>query len=438
MHIYDLIMKKRDGESLTPAEIEYLISGYTDGEIHDYQMAAFCMAVYFKGMSKTETAALTMAMADSGMRYNLQNIKGIPIDKHSTGGVGDTTTLVVAPLVASCGVPVAKMSGRGLGHTGGTIDKLESIPLFNPQVSEATFIRQVNEVNLAIISQSDTIAPADQKLYSLRDVTATVDSIPLIASSIMSKKIASGASGFVLDVKVGVGAFMKSLDQATILGKTMVEIGKSINKPTVALITNMDEPLGNMVGNALEIQEAILTLSEEGPDDLTELSLRLGAEMLVLSGHSLNPESAYELLQKKLKTKAGLNKLQEMIKYQGGDTKVITAPDLLLPQAKYKTLVKSNITGYVDSINSHGIGNFTMGLGAGRKTKTDKIDLSAGVELKKKRGDYVKAGETLVVVHSNDPITQNSTEQVKACYLFSENPPQPLKLIYEKISSNDV
>lgn len=431
----DLILKKRNGDILTDSEIEFIVSGYTNKEIPDYQMAAFCMAVYFQGMSSAETTALTLAMSNSGMRYNLEAIDGIPIDKHSTGGVGDTTTLIVAPLVASCGVPIAKMSGRGLGHTGGTIDKLESIPNFNLQMSQAEFIKQVNEINLAIISQSNTIAPADQSLYALRDVTATVDSIPLIASSIMSKKIASGASGFVLDVKAGIGAFMNTVEDATELATTMVDIGELVKRPTVALITNMDQPLGNAIGNALEVQEAIEILSGSGSDDLQELSLRLGAEMLVLAGHSSNIETAYNMLVKQLKSGAGLQKFGEMIKYQSGDIRVIENPDLLA-QAKYKTEVKSNSDGYIESVNPLELGRFSMALGAGRATKESKIDLSVGIKLKKKRGSYVKNGDTLAIIHSNEPLNDHQLQQVRDCYKFSQDSPKPHELIHKRIVSN--
>ena len=297
MDMYDLILKKRGGGELDTEEIKFLVENYTQGLIPDYQMAAFCMAVYFQGMSQRETADMALAMASSGMQYDLSSISGTIIDKHSTGGVGDTTTLIVAPLVASCGVPVAKMSGRGLGHTGGTIDKLESIPGFTCELMPDQFIDQVNSIKIGIISQSATIAPADKLLYALRDVTATVDSIPLIASSIMSKKIAAGADGFVLDVKTGNGAFMREREQAVSLAKAMVSIGKEAGKPTVALITDMDQPLGYTIGNALEVKEAIQTLAGEGAWDLTELCLRIGAEMLVLAGHSARPEDAYQVLQ---------------------------------------------------------------------------------------------------------------------------------------------
>ncbi|NMB39222.1 MAG: pyrimidine-nucleoside phosphorylase [Firmicutes bacterium] len=436
MRAYDLIMKKRNGNPLTTAEIQFLISEYTKGNIADYQMAAFCMAVYFQGMDYRETADFTMAMANSGRWYDLSKIKGKIIDKHSTGGVGDTTTLIVTPLVASCGVPVAKMSGRGLGHTGGTIDKLESIPGFNTEVSPEDFIDQVNQINICIMSQSDFTAPADKKLYSLRDVTATVDSIPLIASSIMSKKLAAGAHGFVLDVKTGNGAFMRQLDEAVELAKTMTAIGKQVGKPTTALITNMDQPLGFMIGNSLEVKEAIKTLAGSGPQDLTELCLLLGAEMLVLADYTANVNEAYKLLKKKLKSKEGLVKLAEFVAYQGGNPKVIDEPSLL-PQAEFKTVVKSQKSGYVSSIDTLKIGNIAMSLGAGRQTKTDIIDVSVGIELKRKVGDYTAFEQPLAVIHSNKPIKLEGNALLE-CYKINPSPPLKQKLIYKKITTLDV
>lgn len=436
MRAYDLIMKKRNGNPLTTAEIQFLISEYTKETLTDYQMAAFCMAVYFQGMNHRETADFTISMANSGIQYDLSTIEGRIIDKHSTGGVGDTTTLVVAPLVASCGVPVAKMSGRGLGHTGGTVDKLESIPGFSPEVSKKDFINQVKQINICIMSQSSFIAPADKKLYALRDVTATVDSIPLIASSIMSKKLAAGAHGFVLDVKTGNGAFMQRLDEAVELAKTMTAIGKQVGKPTTALITNMDQPLGFMIGNSLEVEEAIKTLAGSGPHDLTELCLILGAEMLVMAEHTPNINEAYKLLKKKLQAKEGLVKLAEFIAYQGGDTKVIDNPGLL-PQAKFQTVVKSRHSGYVTSIDALKIGNIAMSLGAGRQTKTDIIDLSVGIELKKKVGDYTALEQPLAIIHSNKPLKLEG-EQLLACFQINPSPPIIPKLVHKKITVLDV
>ncbi len=436
MRAYDLILKKRNGGELTTAEIEFLISGYTAGEIADYQMAALCMAIYFQGMSIRETADLTMAMAYSGDVNDLSGIEGTVIDKHSTGGVGDTTTLIVAPLVASCGVPVAKMSGRGLGHTGGTIDKLESIPGFQTEISQTEFVQQVNQIKLGLIAQTEALVPADKQLYALRDVTATVDSIPLIAASIMSKKIASGADGFVLDVKTGRGALMQNYAQSEVLAKTMVAIGKKVGKPTVALITDMDQPLGYAVGNALEVKEAISVLSGQGAADLTDLCLHLGAEMLVLAGHSPNQESGYKVVEQKLKSKAGLEKFRELISWQGGDPRVVD--DLsLLPQASYQTEVRSRQSGYVSSIDALKIGSIAMQLGAGRKTKNSSIDLGVGIELKAKVGGYVERDQPLAVIHSNQPL-QQEPQLVLNAFSISQARPQQRPLIWAKITEADV
>ena len=436
MRAYDLILKKRNGGELTTAEIEFLISGYTAGEIADYQMAALCMAIYFQGMSIRDTADLTMAMAYSGDVNDLSGIEGTVIDKHSTGGVGDTTTLIVAPLVASCGVPVAKMSGRGLGHTGGTIDKLESIPGFQTEISQTEFVQQVNQIKLGLIAQTEALVPADKQLYALRDVTATVDSIPLIAASIMSKKIASGADGFVLDVKTGRGALMQNYAQSEVLAKTMVAIGKKVGKPTVALITDMDQPLGYAVGNALEVKEAISVLSGQGAADLTDLCLHLGAEMLVLAGHSPNQESGYKVVEQKLKSKAGLEKFRELISWQGGDPRVVD--DLsLLPQASYQTEVRSRQSGYVSSIDALKIGSIAMQLGAGRKTKNSSIDLGVGIELKAKVGGYVERDQPLAVIHSNQPL-QQEPQLVLNAFSISQARPQQRPLIWAKITEADV
>lgn len=394
------------------------------------------MAIYFQGMSIRETADLTMAMAYSGDVNDLSGIEGTVIDKHSTGGVGDTTTLIVAPLVASCGVPVAKMSGRGLGHTGGTIDKLESIPGFQTEISQTEFVQQVNQIKLGLIAQTEALVPADKQLYALRDVTATVDSIPLIAASIMSKKIASGADGFVLDVKTGRGALMQNYAQSEVLAKTMVAIGKKVGKPTVALITDMDQPLGYAVGNALEVKEAISVLSGQGAADLTDLCLHLGAEMLVLAGHSPNQESGYKVVEQKLKSKAGLEKFRELISWQGGDPRVVD--DLsLLPQASYQTEVRSRQSGYVSSIDALKIGSIAMQLGAGRKTKNSSIDLGVGIELKAKVGGYVERDQPLAVIHSNQPL-QQEPQLVLNAFSISQARPQQRPLIWAKITEADV
>lgn len=436
MRVSEIITKKRDGLALSQAEIEYIITGYTHDEIPDYQISALLMAIVFRGMTAPEIAALTLAMANSGEQIDLSAINGIKIDKHSTGGVGDTTTLVVAPLVASCGVPIAKMSGRGLGHTGGTIDKLESIPGFKVERTQAEFIQQVNEIGLCLMGQSQEIAPADKKLYALRDVTATVESIPLIASSIMSKKIAAGADGFVLDVKFGKGAFMDTSEDATNLATTMVEIGKLVNKPTITMITSMNQPLGMMIGNALEMQEAIQTLAGEGPEDLIELCLELGSQMLVLAQRCVNTSEARKLLETQLNSGSGLKKLAEMIAYQGGNPEVVT--DLsLLGNAGYQTEITSHKTGYIEEIDAHQIGELAMKLGAGRETKASIIDLNVGIELKAKCGDYLKQGQPLAIIHSNRELITEGTE-LQACYTFSPHIIARPQLIEKKISSFNV
>lgn len=432
MQVYDLIVKTRNGHGLSKSEINYLIDNYTRGNIPDYQMAAWCMAIFFQGMKPAEVTDLTMAMANSGVSYDLRSINGTKIDKHSTGGVGDTTTLIVAPLVASCNIPVAKMSGKGLGHTGGTLDKLASIPGFNYELTQEQFIKQVNQIKLALIGQTSQVAPADKKLYGLRDVTATVDSLPLIASSIMSKKLATGADGFVLDVKAGSGGFMKNVSEAIELAKIMVTIGKHTHKPTVALVTNMDQPLGYMIGNALEIKEAILTLAGEGPEDLQELCLELASEMLILAGYSQDYSQARQVLLKKFKSKEALAKLGEMIAFQGGDARVIQDFSLL-PVAPVKGEVLSSNSGFVNHVDALALGKVTMMLGAGRETQESKIDLGVGIELKKKVGDFVKEKEVLAVVHSNAK-NQAVEEQVLNAFNIKPTAPADICLVYKKIT----
>lgn len=400
MRAVDLIRKKRDGQELTGEEIAFLVQGYSDGLIPDYQMSAWAMAVYYQGMSARETADLTMAMAASGDTIDLSSIHGVKVDKHSTGGVGDKTTVVLGPLVAAAGVPVAKMSGRGLGHTGGTIDKLEAISGFSVELGKEQFFRQVNEIGLAVVGQSGNMTPADKKLYALRDVTATVDSIPLIASSVMSKKIAAGADAIVLDVKTGSGAFMKTLEDSIRLAKAMVDIGTQVGRRTVAVISDMDQPLGHAIGNALEIKEAVATLRGEGPADLEEVCLILASHMLILGGKAADEEEAKAILMAQLDSGEALNKLKRMVAAQGGDMEQIENPELL-PVAELKVGVKAESGGYVDSIQAEEIGIAAMMLGAGRETKDSVIDLAAGVELRKKIGDPVKAGETLAVLHLN-------------------------------------
>lgn len=401
MRVVDLIVKKRNGLALTGEEIAALIKGYTAGNVTDYQMAAFCMAVYFQGMDLEETSHLTMTMANSGDTVDLSEIPGIKVDKHSTGGVGDTVSLILGPLVAAAGVPVAKMSGRGLGHTGGTIDKLESIPGFTATLGREEFIKQVNNLHLAVVGQSGNLVPADKKLYALRDVTGTVDSLPLIASSIMSKKIAAGCQAMVLDVKAGSGAFMKNVNDSIKLAETMVSIGKKVGRETVAVVSQMDEPLGNAIGNALEVEEAILTLQGHRPGPLRDLSLLLGAYMLKLGKKVNTLEEGHELLTKLLDSGEVLQKLAQMIEAQGGNPEVIN--DLsLLPQARWKKEITSWKDGYVKIKDAQNLGLAAMLLGAGRETKESTIDLAVGLKLHQKTGAQVKKGQPLVTLYYND------------------------------------
>lgn len=409
--MYDIIEKKRDGFALTEAEINHFISGYVKGDIPDYQVSALLMAIYFQGMTLEESAALTMAMVASGKRIDLSAIDGIKVDKHSTGGVGDTTTIVLAPLVASLGVPVAKMSGRGLGHTGGTLDKLEAIEGFHVEITNEKFMELVNKNKIAVIGQSDELAPADKLLYSLRDVTATVNSIPLIASSIMSKKIASGADAIVLDVKVGSGAFMKTEEEAISLAETMVAIGEIVGIKTSAIISNMDEPLGEAIGNALEIKEAIATLSGQGPADLTDLSLALGSQMVYLADKAPSVEAAAKMLKENIRNGKALATLHRFIQAQGGNPDLITDP-FLFQEAKYQIAVPTKKSGYVTKIKAQEIGHAAMMLGAGRETKDSIIDLSVGIILHKKIGDKVELGDTLCTIHANDENVEKVIERI--------------------------
>ncbi|MEK3881516.1 pyrimidine-nucleoside phosphorylase [Paenibacillus sp. PL2-23] len=398
MRAVDLIQKKRDGRELTTEEIQFLMQGYSNGEIPDYQMSAWAMAVLLRGMTAPETAALTLAMAGSGDRVDLSPIHGIKVDKHSTGGVGDKTTLIIGPLVASLGVPVAKMSGRGLGHTGGTIDKLEAIEGFHTELSREAFIKQVNDIGLAVIGQSGDLAPADKKLYALRDVTATVESIPLIASSVMSKKIAAGADAIVLDVKTGSGAFMKTVADAEKLAEAMVAIGTEVGRQTAAVISDMDQPLGYAIGNALEVAEAIDTLSGRGPQDLTELCLALAAHMVVLGGKAAEIQEARSMLEAKLASGEALGKFRAFIEAQGGDGAIADHPGRL-PQAPHRVEVKAQEAGYVAAIEAEQLGLAAMLLGAGRATKEAQIDYAVGLMLNKKVGDFVNQGDTLATLH---------------------------------------
>lgn len=408
MRMVDIISKKRDGHELTTEEINFFIKEYTVGNIPDYQVSALLMAIYFEDMTDQERAAMTMAMVNSGETIDLSAIHGIKVDKHSTGGVGDTTTLVLAPLVAALDVPVAKMSGRGLGHTGGTIDKLEAVKGFHVELTKDDFVEFVNRDKVAVIGQSGNLTPADKKLYALRDVTGTVDSIPLIASSIMSKKIAAGADAICLDVKTGAGAFMKTDEEAENLAKAMVRIGHNVGRKTMAVISDMSQPLGYAIGNALEVKEAIDTLKGEGPEDLTELVLVLGSQMVVLANQAENLEEAREKLIAVMKNGQALQKFKQFLENQGGDGSIVDAPEKL-PQAKYQIEVPAKDEGFVSEIVADEIGIAAMILGAGRATKEDEIDLAVGLMLRKKVGDAVKIGEPLVTIFSN----QEDVEAVK-------------------------
>lgn len=433
MRMYDIIAKKRDGFRLSEEEINFFINGYTNEEIPDYQISALLMAIYFQGMTAEESAHLTSAMTDSGEKIDLSAIEGIKVDKHSTGGVGDTTTLILAPLVASVGVPVAKMSGRGLGHTGGTIDKLEAVPGFHTEISNEDFIELVNKNKVAVVGQSGNLTPADKKLYSLRDVTATVNSIPLIASSIMSKKIASGADAIVLDVKKGAGAFMKEAKEARKLAETMVLIGRKVGKKTMAVISDMSQPLGSTIGNALEVKEAIDTLKGNGPEDLTELCLSLGSQMVVLAGQAENMNEAKSRLQESIQTGKAIAKFKQFLTSQGGDSTVVDHPELL-PQATYKIDLPVKTTGKIKSMKADDIGSAAMMLGAGRTTKEAQIDLSVGIVLHKKIGDDVQAGEPLLTIHSNDAYTEDVQNKLYESISISRQQVTVPDLIFDTIS----
>lgn len=432
MRMVDLIVKKQHGGELTKEEIRFIIEGYTRGTIPDYQMSAFAMAVYFQDMTNRERMELTMAMAESGDQIDLSAIAGIKVDKHSTGGVGDTTTLILGPLVAAAGVPVAKMSGRGLGHTGGTIDKLEAIPGFHVEISQEDFIDLVNRNKVAVVGQSGNLCPADKKLYALRDVTGTVDSLPLIASSIMSKKIAAGADAIVLDVKVGAGAFMKTEEDAWELAQAMVKIGNLAGRQTMAIISDMSQPLGKAVGNSLEVIEAIETLKGNGPEDLTELCLELGAQMVYLGKEAGSLEEARRILEEKLANGEALAKFKTFVEAQGGNPNV-TDDYNLLPQAAYTHEVKAEQAGYVTEIIADHIGVAAMILGAGRATKESEIDLAAGLVVEKKVGDRVEAGETLAVLHASKEDFAEAEQMVREAFSIGTEAVKP-KLIHDIIS----
>ncbi|MEH7453983.1 pyrimidine-nucleoside phosphorylase [Gottfriedia acidiceleris] len=432
MRMVDLIEKKRDGKTLTTEEVNFVINGFTDGSVPDYQMSAFAMAVFLKGMTEKEYSDLTMAMVHSGDTIDLSNIEGIKVDKHSTGGVGDTTTLVLGPLVASLDIPVAKMSGRGLGHTGGTIDKLEAVEGFHVELTEEEFMKQVNDIKLAVIGQTGDLTPADKKLYALRDVTATVNSIPLISSSIMSKKIAAGADAIVLDVKTGAGAFMKDIDDARDLAKAMVKIGNNVGRQTVAVISDMSQPLGFAIGNALEVKEAIDTLKGEGPKDLEELCLVLGSQMVVLAKKAETLEEARAKLLENMKNGKALEVFKAFLVAQGGDGSVVDDPSKL-PQAKYVQEVVAKQDGYVSQIVADAVGTAAMKLGAGRATKESVIDLAVGLMLNKKVGEAVKKGESLVTVYSStEEISEVEKDLLENIKISTEKVEEPT-LVYDLI-----
>ncbi len=434
MRMYDLILKKRNGEELSREEINFFIEGYTKGEIPDYQVSSLLMAIYFQKMTSRETADLTMAMVNSGDVLSLKDIDGIKVDKHSTGGVGDTTTLVLGPMVAALGIPVAKMSGRGLGHTGGTIDKLESFKGFSVEMPEEKFISNVNNIKLAVGGQTGDLAPADKKLYALRDVTGTVDNISLIASSIMSKKIAAGADAIVLDVKVGEGAFMKTKEDALHLAKEMVSIGSSLKRNTVAVISDMDQPLGRAIGNALEVEEAIETLKGNGPEDLLELCMTLGSEMVILAEKAKDKNEARQMLMETIKSGRALNKLKEFVAAQGGDISSIEDTSLF-PHAKYVIPVESEKDGVVSKIHSENIGLIAMELGAGRATKESTIDLSVGLVLNKKRGEKVSKGDVIAYIHSNDmEKAEKAKVKILENYVIEKDYEDTIPLIYEVVT----
>lgn len=433
MRMYDIIEHKKIGKVLSEEEINYFVEYYTDGKIPDYQVAALLMAIYFQGMNDEETLALTMAMAKSGDMLDLSEIKGIKVDKHSTGGVGDKTTLIIAPMVAALDIPVAKMSGRGLGHTGGTIDKLEAFDGFDTKVEETTFIDNVNNLKIAIAGQTANLAPADKKLYALRDVTATVDNMSLIASSIMSKKIASGANAIVLDVKTGSGAFMKKEDDAVKLAEEMVAIGTGLGRDTTAIISDMDQPLGRTVGNSLEVIEAIETLKGNGPEDLVDLCLTLGSYMVKAAGRAETAEEGRRLLEETISTGTALEKLKVLVEAQGGNPDFVDQTDLF-KKASVVEPIKSLKGGYVSHIEADEIGVATLILGGGRETKDSIIDLSVGFVIEKKRGDKVEEGDTLVYMHGNDKEKMKvARERVLGAYEFSSEKPEETPFIKEII-----
>lgn len=432
MRMVDVIAKKRDGKELTTEEINFVIEGYTKGDIPDYQVSALAMAIFFQDMTDRERADLTMAMVNSGETIDLSAIEGIKVDKHSTGGVGDTTTLVLAPLVAALDIPVAKMSGRGLGHTGGTIDKLEAIEGFHVEITKDEFVNLVNKDKIAVIGQTGNLTPADKKLYALRDVTGTVNSIPLIASSIMSKKIAAGSDAIVLDVKTGAGAFMKTVEDAKALAHAMVRIGNNVGRKTMAVISDMSQPLGRAIGNSLEVKEAIDTLRGHGPKDLEELCLALGRQMVYLAGKADSLEDAEEQLKQVIHNGKALEKFKSFIQHQGGNPDVVDDPSKL-PQASYLIDVPAKQDGVVTEIVADEIGTAAMLLGAGRATKESEIDLAVGLMLNKKIGDAVKAGESLVTIHANRENVEQVIEMVYANIRIGDHAEAPV-LVHDLVT----
>lgn len=433
MRIYDIIKKKRDGFALSEAEINYFVGNYTNGHIPDYQISALLMAIYLNKMNHEETLLLTRAMINSGDTVDLSDIKGIKVDKHSTGGVGDTTTLILGPMVAACGVPFVKMSGRGLGHTGGTLDKLESIKGFNVNLDKDKFIESVNNINIAITSQTANITPADKKFYSLRDVTGTVEDLSLISSSIMSKKLAIESDGIVLDVKVGSGAFMKNIEDAKVLAREMVALGNSYGRKTIAVVTNMDEPLGRAVGNSLEVKEAINTLQGKGPSDLYELCLVLGSKLLVLAKRVKDEKEGRDLLVQAVQSGSAYEKFKEMVFNQEGDISYIDNPELF-PKSKYVVEVKSKSNGFVKSIDAEEIGKCALLLGAGRETLDSNINQGTGLILNKKIDDKVNIDEVLVYIHTDDlSIMKEIENKILETYEIGEKNTIEKILIYDEI-----
>ncbi len=433
MRMYDIIKKKRDGGVLTREEINFFIAGYTKGDIPDYQASALMMAIYFQGMNDEETYYLTMSMTESGEMLDLSSIKGIKVDKHSTGGVGDKTSLALTPMVAACGLCVAKMSGRGLGHTGGTIDKLESFAGFSTEISTDDFIKNVNTIGVSIMGQTADLAPADKKLYALRDVTATVDNMSLIASSIMSKKLAAGADAIVLDVKTGSGAFMKALPDSVLLAEKMVDIGKKAGRNTIAVVSDMDQPLGYAVGNALEVKEAIDTLRGEGPEDFTKLCMELGSQMLIAGQVAADKEQALAMLQEVIENGKALDKLAAFVEAQGGDAAWVYHPEYL-KLAEHQIPVTAPTEGYISRITCDEVGICSLMMGGGRETKESEIDLSVGLVLEKKIGDYVKQWETLAVLYLNDLSKQEAVEKrLLEAYCITNEKPEKQVLIKQVI-----